>query len=343
MKSRNTYIDMIRGIAALGVICIHTAFWSGESYVPAWLKSLTLAIDVPLFFFLSGWGSSFRNSDIIKSCKSIGKIWLKWIYFVTLLAIFCMVSQYLPYTFEGVGGLSDLVNNYMFNVSFPGFRVIRGSIWFMEFYFVITLFNSIIMMFIEKSERKIELKKFYCILLPFIFIWITYGRVFIPISNVIIFYSFFWMLGQNKELLNINSLKKGLGLLLLVILGYIVSAKIQGISIFDVQSSKFPPSLMYGFFSMIVIIIVLTLEPFVKKTNKILVHIGQNAIFYYFGQGIGSSLLFLLMDNLAGINVWYLKFLVALCINILFTGIVAEFLAYSYKFVENSFKKLIVK
>lgn len=59
--NRNTYIDMLRGIAALGVIAIHTAFWSGQSYTPIWFQSLTLLIDVPFFFFLSGWGARYAQ------------------------------------------------------------------------------------------------------------------------------------------------------------------------------------------------------------------------------------------------------------------------------------------
>jgi len=30
----NSYIDFLRGIAALGIIAIHTAFWAGQSYTP---------------------------------------------------------------------------------------------------------------------------------------------------------------------------------------------------------------------------------------------------------------------------------------------------------------------
>mgnify|MGYP001393330894 CR=1 FL=1 len=29
---RNNYIDFLRGIASIGIIAIHTAFWSGQSY-----------------------------------------------------------------------------------------------------------------------------------------------------------------------------------------------------------------------------------------------------------------------------------------------------------------------
>ena len=31
---RNSYIDFLRGIVAIGIIAIHTVFWKGQSYTP---------------------------------------------------------------------------------------------------------------------------------------------------------------------------------------------------------------------------------------------------------------------------------------------------------------------
>lgn len=42
MIKRNEYIDYLRGIASIGIIAIHTAFWSGQSYTPEWFQNLTL-------------------------------------------------------------------------------------------------------------------------------------------------------------------------------------------------------------------------------------------------------------------------------------------------------------
>ena len=66
---RNNYIDFLRGIASIGIIAIHTAFWSGQSYTPEWFWNLTLLLDVPFFFYLSGWASSYKKSDIKKLVK----------------------------------------------------------------------------------------------------------------------------------------------------------------------------------------------------------------------------------------------------------------------------------
>ena len=74
MFKRNEYIDYLKGIASIGIIAIHTAFWSGQSYTPEWFWNLTLLLDVPFFFYLSGWYSR------ILRCR--------WIYMV-FTTLFC--------------------------------------------------------------------------------------------------------------------------------------------------------------------------------------------------------------------------------------------------------------
>lgn len=54
IMKRDLYIDFAKGFATLAIIFIHTVFWSGQFYVPTELRVLSLLIDVPLFFALSG-------------------------------------------------------------------------------------------------------------------------------------------------------------------------------------------------------------------------------------------------------------------------------------------------
>lgn len=332
-KTRNNYIDFLRGVAALGIIAIHTAFWGGQNYTPEWFQNLTLVLDVPFFFYLSGWASSYRKSDISKTVRSLINVWLKWIFFITLLVLFCEISKFLPHKFNGVLDLRDLINNYMFNVSISGFPVVAGSIWFLPIYFVVILINSVIMVVIQNKENSIEYKKTYMWLLMGAFIWIYYGKYALGMDLFyFLFYSFFWMLGMNQW----GKTKSTSRLIIAIIItfaGFCFASYLQGLPFYDVQSAKFPPSLKYGFVSLFAIFIAKSFDGKYKNRKCFLEHIGRNAIFYYFGQGIGSSINYYVI-NVLQIQYWFVKWILTYIVNIAITIIVAEILAYTYKYLE---------
>lgn len=329
---RNEYIDFLKGIAAIGIVAIHTAFWSGQIYTPPWFYNLTLFLDVPLFYFLSGWASSYKKADIIKTSKGIGFIWLKWIYFISILSLFCLFSNWLPITFEGVGNIRDLISNYMFNVSIPGFRVVAGSIWFMPIYFLVIIFNTIIMMFIEETKRVEEYKKLYMYSLGFLFLWVYYGKFFFAIDIAVYsFYSLFWMIGQNR-LIKVKNYWKLLLYIAIAGCGIIVTSYLQNMPLYNIQDAKFPPSPKYFFVSIIAVLVGAYFENKIKKYNRVIIHIGKNAIFYFFGQGVGSSLIYFYVESVNFHN-WFIKWIIAFILNVICTVFIAEILAIFYKWI----------
>lgn len=88
--NRDRKIDLYRGIAAIGVISIHTAFWSGEGYVPQWFQSVTLLVDVPYFFFIAGKSARFHVGQVFHAFRSLCRLWIKWIFAVSVLAVVCL-------------------------------------------------------------------------------------------------------------------------------------------------------------------------------------------------------------------------------------------------------------
>lgn len=338
---RYEYIDALRGIAALGIVAIHTAFWGGESYVPIWFKNMTLFLDVPFFFYLSGWGSSFHKYNIIKTTRSLGVIWLKWIYFISILALFCLISKWLPYQFAGVSDVRDLVNNYMMNVSFPGFRVVGGSIWFLQYYFVIVFINTFCLSLIQYSEKEERFCKYYMIFLVILFVWISYGRYTLGIDlRYFVFYSLFWIMGKNRVGGGINKFRNFIVIVLLDTIGIVFASYLQGLSVFDIQTAKFPPTIKYGFVSLLAILVAKQVEPHVRHTCKWLCHIGRNAIFYYFAQGIGSSLNYYVIPRV-NTDRWLIKFLVTLVINLIVTTVLAELIGLTYRCLMHLLRKAV--
>lgn len=329
-NNRYEYIDFLRGIGAIGIIAIHTAFWGGQSYTPEWFWNITLLLDVPFFFYLSGWGSSFHKNDIVKTCKGLGKIWLQFIYFISCLALFCYISRWLPHPYVGVSDVGDLINNYFFNMSFPDFPVVTGSMWFMPVYFFVVLINTIIMAAIQDSAHAGQLRSLYMIFLILCFLWVNHSLYYLAVLNErqFLFYSFFWMLGYNRvgKTKSAGGLAMALGI---CVCGSCFCSYLLHIPLYDIQSAKFPPTAKYAFASMLVIFIAKYFEGKIQKFNRLLVHIGKNAIYYFFGQGVGSTVNYYVVDGLA-INNWLLKWVITFLINIVVTAFVAELIRVSY-------------
>lgn len=130
MIKRDDNIDFFRGIAAVWIIFIHTCFWSGEVYVPVWLRSLSLIIDVPIFMFISGMTFNFSN-NFFKSLKSLCKVWFKWLLFLVLYFIIILFFDFDHFS------LSSIIKAIFFN--FEGgdmLFIVSGSLWFIFMFFM---------------------------------------------------------------------------------------------------------------------------------------------------------------------------------------------------------------
>lgn len=88
-KKRDTYLDFMKGVAAINIIMIHTVFWSGESYVPEIVKSMALVLDVPFFFFCSGVGFTYVRS-FKKTMLSLLNLYKKYLFFLFFYFI-CLI------------------------------------------------------------------------------------------------------------------------------------------------------------------------------------------------------------------------------------------------------------
>lgn len=325
-SKRNLNIDLYRGIAIINIIAIHTAFWSGGSYTPHWFQSLTLLLDVPYFFYISGRSICFYEGDLFKTTKVLLKTWLKWVFSITILAfVFRVIGSE-----GGVANLKDLFQNYFFNVSFQSVAVLAGSTWFMPFYFVIIPINQIILAVMSQTKHKYErYKKWYCSMLLAAFVWVITNHDLFGINQYYLFYSFFLMLGVLNSTLSKKIVKRPIQAIFCTCILYVVFCYLLDLPYIILQQSKFPPNLPYLFASMLLIIITVSIDKYIKNPNKCLIHIGQNTIFYFIGQGIGSSLIYFILPRIS-INIWFLKWLAVFIINLIITIIISELLYLSY-------------
>ena len=142
----------------------------------------------------------------------------------------------------------------------PYSKNLAGALWFIPHYFIAVLINTAITIIFSKTNDPQRLNKWYCLMLCIIFICVMSGRFFFNFDLYLLFYAFFWMLGYNRKNINISTKSKLLKWLIFILVGYFISSRGSGISFWNVQGAKFPPSIQYGFWSMPMILLALFFE-----------------------------------------------------------------------------------
>lgn len=118
IKKRENYIDFVRGIVILQVIQIHTSFHSGGMYLPDIFRNVSLFLDVPVFFILTGM--TFASVGKLNPVKQMLKISLVFTFFL----IFYQIA-FSDYSIE------KIVRSIFLNFTdIPKFPTVGGSYWF---------------------------------------------------------------------------------------------------------------------------------------------------------------------------------------------------------------------
>ena len=118
--------------------------------------------------------------------------------------------------------------------------------------------------------------------------------------------------------------------------GMWLGSELLGMPISPMQNNKFPPNIIYMFYTFISIWIVMFVRKYAERVPRnVLSHIGKKAIWFYFSQGIGSSLLYSIMNKVMLTNV-YIKWLILFGINLVLTALCAELLSCLYNCLRRS-------
>ena len=311
MKKRDNSIDILRGIAVFAIIIIHTTFWSGESYVPDFVRSLSLLIDVPLFIFISGMTFNF-NKSVTKNIKGLISIWKKYLVFLIPFYIYQLIVDKSLITMENL--LAGLFFVLPIN---SALQVVPGSFWFMFMYFLVSIICSIIISIYNKYNKNLY-NFIYIIILSYLLYGISLFRNnFIFLSSNTLMYIFVFLLGYYLYNKKIKDLKSFLIIFIPTILIALAVIKFGWYGIDNIQGAKNVSSITYFCFSMISIVVATYLKDRIKFSIKPLEFIGQNAIIYYFAQGVGSSLIYKFLPYI-NLN-WIFKLPIMIIINIILT------------------------
>lgn len=338
---RDLYIDFAKGLATLSVIFIHTVFWSGQFYVPTEVRVMSLVFDVVLFYALSGITS---GNNIEKTFYRLIKLQVTYMIFVTFLFFVDYFFKVFGLSFFSLDWLKDfystfggkyiarnisdvpqwqnLGNWYLHQYSNADtFPVVMGSFWYLKVYFILTVFGVLILKFFPQH---INWFIGLCLVLTALFnIFPHYypnGQVGYVAFYLAVFLVAHQMKGKKIPTRVVPILYVLVGLALFAMFTY------YGADIFyKLNKNKFPPKLPYIIWTLFSLVTLFVGYNRLKiNKNNFITYIGNNAIFFYFGQGISSSLIyFLVVPYKDSIN-WIVLLIVIFIVNIILAVLMAE-------------------
>lgn len=338
---RDLYIDFAKGFATMAIIFIHTAFWSGQYYIPTEWRVLSLLIDVPLFFALSGLTS---GANVEKTFYRLLKLQITYMIFVTFLFFLDYFFKVFGLNFFGLQWMQDfystfggkyipqnistdpqwqnLGNWYIHSyTNCDTFPVVMGSFWYLKVYFILTVFGVLILRFFPRHIISFIILCFGLTVVFNLFPWYYPGGQ----VGYVAFYLGLFLLAH--ELKGKKIPKRWIPILygiLIAILIFLLWNFGKDI-LMTMNKAKFPPKLLYIFWSCFSLLTLFLLYNRLKiSKNNFLTYVGQNAIFYYFAQGVSSSLVYFIVVPLKDKMEWWILMIVIFMINIILAVIIAE-------------------
>ncbi len=286
MVKRDNSIDFFRGVAAIWIIFIHTCFWSGEVYVPVWLKSLSLIIDVPLFMFISGMTFNFSN-DFFKSIKGLCKVWFKWLIFLIIYFVIILCFDFEHFS------LSSIIKAVFFNFNSQDILfVVNGSLWFIFMFFIVNIIGNLIICLYNKYFKDLSNFK-YVLIIAFVFYGMTlYKSNFMFLSSVNLMYLFIYLLGYYLYNLHFKNINQFLLAIFTILIIFVLLILFNDYGFLDMQEAKGMAHINYFVYSLFSILLITFLKDVISFKENIFNFIGKNALVFYFCQGIGSSLIY---------------------------------------------------
>ncbi len=327
-KKRCYYLDAVRGIAVLSIIYIHTVFFSGSSYVPDIVRHMSLLIDVPLFFFLAGWGFAYSNS-FKKAIHRDLKIQLQYSYYILVVAL-------IMYIFGSEELSLDHIGHWLVytNTKIDILTSTISSSWFLRVYMPVTVVGTLMLTKLKRSSILLALA-----IIPFLWLRSFYHPTAFLANQSFWFYLIIYILGYLSKDFHFKKFWHMVVVNLSVVAILATIKFVFLLPIFNIQDAKFPPNLVYLLWSSLFIMVVLYFKQFnLFKKKHVLVIIGQNAIWFFFAQGISSSLLYYLRDFI-DIH-WLPKLIILYIINVTFAIIITIILKHSYRGITWFIKKL---
>lgn len=337
MPERDRYIDCFKGVLILWVIHIHTVFWTGDSYVPEAVRQASLLIDVPAFFFISGYLIRPADTALLfrKPLTQFFRLYGRYLVISVMLLLCSMTGIRLM-----TGSWDPLPSSAltsMLRVN-PGghpwgfIRIYGPSLWFMRVYLSLLFLAPLVIGLSAFRSMRLFLLAFLVFLYSFYHSQ-GWDHVFLFTSAVyVLFYLVFYQLGAvyRAEEHAIRgwhlSLSALFNLLLCGLAFYLDGGRLA------LQENKFPPSFQYLFYSLLLVHVFIAARrsgkvpsaaPF-SLSVRFFAWCGENVYFIYLFQCAVCSLPYLFIPSLRSRLSPLVLYCVVLTFNISVTLVVTR-------------------
>ena len=186
-KNRNNYIDILKCIAIISVVFIHTAFSSGENYVPRWFANFTLLFEVPMFFFLAGWSSSYSKS--VKSyIKSLMYTQIRYMIYILIVSIVVNIANFL--TIDKITiGMNEFIQ-WIFHkeIMTKPLMDVSSILWFFRVYFIVSILGAFLLNLLKEKVSKNVTIILLVIMFITTFIFTDLGKLMLGVEYSYIFF-----------------------------------------------------------------------------------------------------------------------------------------------------------
>jgi fucose 4-O-acetylase-like acetyltransferase len=321
MAERDTYFDAVKGMMILSVINIHTVYWSLKPLTPDLMRELAYFIDIPIFFFISGYFA--KHSSFLGTTKQavhqLIRLYLKYLVIAALVAAGIVIWALLVRG-RWIEGLSTSLLS-IFSMQLTGelwgyFKGFYGNLWFLHTYFPLLLILPLLIGFPQFSRNK-HLVLFYLLLLYLLMTYQYTGHIFLLREwGDVFLYGFFLVLGTVYRITETELRRKD------VLLSFAVNCFLAWLIFqFDGQELrlsryKFPPAFQWLVYSLLLVHIFVLVRPFwrdhirprIARLAGGLEWLGVHVFTVYLIQGLVCSIPYLFVDRLATLSesAWFL-------------------------------------
>jgi fucose 4-O-acetylase-like acetyltransferase len=326
-NNRDQVIDLFKGFTILWIIHIHTVFWSGELYLPNYLRELSLFIDVPIFFFLSGYLVFFGSlKDIFnRSLRQVKRLYLTYVI-LSLVVFFVVILLRFLFGYSIPAFSATLLNIIKLNVVFPEFRGFEWNLWFLRTYLVLIIIVPVFAIWRQNLFRNVTLS-----ILSFAsFIVLgeySYTSVLLSLLIFESFYAALFFLGSTFRIIEKHITLRQFVISLVFVLFFVCMAIHTDEYRIVLQAHKFPPSLPYFSYSLLFLYVFVFFKCFhhqlllkIPSVIKNLLKWSSREVFnIYLVQSFICSLPFFFIPWLRGIVPPLLLYCMTLLFNLTFT------------------------